>query len=286
MSMSFCCLVLSFNLIKSSNKYFAKMNGILTKLAKSERATVLLRKFHNYVPLLTKNVQVKNPFQIEPIEAENHTLRVHDNTQRQRLYEFGMYVGLCLPKFVQKVQMQHTDELEILVVPEGLNQVLSFMKLHQHACFYQCSSATAIDVPSRVFRFEVCYNILSFRFGERARVKTYTDELTPLHSAYNVWKSCQWYEREIYDMFGIVYTHHPDLRRILTDYGFQGHPLRKDFPLVGYIEVRYDDELKKLVYEPMEYPQEAREYELQTPWHYLTNFHDGYNAPKKDDKKK
>ncbi|CAG4979154.1 unnamed protein product [Parnassius apollo] len=190
-----------------------------------------------------------------------------------------------MPKFVQKVQMQHTDELEILVAPEGLFPVLSFMNLHQHACFNQCSSATAIDVPSRVYRFEVVYNILSLRFGERARVKTYTDEVTPLRSAYELWKGCNWQEREIYDMFGIIFTHHPDLRRILTDYGFKGHPLRKDFPLVGYTEVRYDDGLKKLVYEPVEYAQEMRSYQLNSPWNYLKTFHEEYNAapvPKKE----
>lgn len=261
------------------------MNSFLRKLARSPLPTILGRKLHTNFCFLAKDatgkdVQVKNPFHIEPIEYESHTLRRHDNAKRQRLYEFGMYVAACLPKYVQKVQMQHTDELEILVAPEGLFPVLNFMRLHQHACFNQCSSATAIDVPSRMYRFEVCYNILSIRFGERARIKTYTDELTPLRSGFGVWGSCQWYEREIYDMFGVVFTHHPDLRRILTDYGFTGHPLRKDFPLVGYIEVRYDDDLKKLVYEPVEFPQEARQYELQTPWHYLNSFHEGYNSPK------
>ncbi|XP_045492161.1 NADH dehydrogenase [ubiquinone] iron-sulfur protein 3, mitochondrial-like [Colias croceus] len=226
------------------------------------------------------DVQIGNPFCLEPIEYESRTFKKHNNERRQRLYEFGLYVAACMPKFVQKIQMQHTDELEILCAPEGFHPVLSFLRLHQHACFGTCSAATAMDVPSREFRFEVIYCILSLRFGERVRVKSYTDELTPVESAYDLWHGVNWFEREIYDMFGIIFRNHPDLRRILTDYGFQGHPLRKDFPLTGYIEVRYDDELKKLVYEPVEFAQEMRSYELESPWNYMKNFHEGYNNPK------
>lgn len=254
------------------------MNYLLPKLVKSNLARALTRKVHTSVSVLDK--QAPNPFQIEPIDQPNHTLRCHDNERRQRLYEFGIYVATCLPKYVQKVQIQHTDELEILVAPAGMFQVMTFMRCHQHACFAQCVNATSIDVPSRQYRFEVSYDLISFRFSERARLKTYTDELTPLRSGFGVWRACSWFEREIYDLFGVVFTHHPDLRRVLTDYGFTGHPLRKDFPLVGYIEVRYDDELKKLVYEPMEYPQESRQYDLQTPWHYLNRFHIPYNERK------
>lgn len=234
------------------------------------------------------DVQIGDPFCLKPIEYESHTLRKHDNFRRQRLYEFGLYVAACMPKFVQKIQIQHTDELEILTSPEGLFPVLSFMAHHQHACFNQCSYATAIDVPSREYRFEIAYCLLSMRFGERARVKSYTDEVTPFHSAYSLWGNCNWLEREIYDMFGIIFTNHPDLRRILTDYGFVGHPLRKDFPLTGYIEVRYDDELKKIVYEPVEFAQEMRNYQLNSPWNYSSHFHEGYNCPvpEKTDEKK
>ncbi|XP_072938087.1 NADH dehydrogenase [ubiquinone] iron-sulfur protein 3, mitochondrial-like [Epargyreus clarus] len=232
------------------------------------------------------NVQIGNPFCLEPIATESHTLRKHDNHRRQTVYEFGLYVAACMPKYVQKVQMQHTDELEILVAPEGIHPVLSFLRYHQHACFEQCSAATGMDVPSRVYRFEVIYFLLSLRFGERVTVKTYTDELTPLRSACSLWRGCNWFEREIYDMFGVIFTHHPDLRRILTDYGFVGHPLRKDFPLTGYIEVRYDDELKKLVYEPVEYAQEYRRFQLESPWNYMNNFHEGYNCPMPPPQKK
>ncbi|XP_028156200.1 NADH dehydrogenase [ubiquinone] iron-sulfur protein 3, mitochondrial-like [Ostrinia nubilalis] len=243
--------------------------------------TIIKRKLYTSYTLCNKkcNVQVNDPVRLKPIETKAYTLRKHNNPRRQKLYEFGLYVAACMPKYVQKIQMQHCDELEILVAPEGLFPVLSFLCHHQHACFNVCSAATAIDVPSREYRFEVVYMLLSMRFGERARVKTYTDELTPLHSAYSLWKVCNIWEREIYDMFGVIYTHHPDLRRILTDYGFTGHPLRKDFPMVGYTELRYDDELKKIVYEPVEFAQEYRRFQLESPWNYLKNFHEGYNDP-------
>ncbi|XP_041975403.1 NADH dehydrogenase [ubiquinone] iron-sulfur protein 3, mitochondrial-like [Aricia agestis] len=247
-----------------------------------KRYNLNLKRFlHGNNQQWNKEQEKENPFCLEPIDQAAITLRKHDNRRRQSLYNFGLYVASCMPKYVQKIQLQHTDELEILIAPEGLYPVLSFMAHHQNSCFNQCSEATAIDVPKRAYRFEVVYNLLSLRYGERARVKTYTDELTPLHSSYSLWKCCNWYEREIYDMFGIVFTNHPDLRRILTDYGFKGHPLRKDFPLVGYTEVRYDDELKKIVYEPVEYAQEVRLFNLESPWNYMKNFHEGYSDPPK-----
>lgn len=260
----------------------------ITKLISRNCITSILRRqFH-----LTKRclqdedqcMQTDNPLSLEPIESDARTLKKHDNATRQRLYEFGLYVAACMPKFVQKIQLQHNDELEILVAPEGLFPVLSFMCHHQNACFNACSATTAIDVPSRKYRFEVIYCLLSLRYGQRARVKTYTDELTPVHSATSLWQICNYFEREVYDMFGIIFTHHPDLRRILTDYGFQGHPLRKDYPLVGYTEVRYDDELKKIVYEPVEFAQEIPSYRLESPWNYYNNFHEGYNNPKSEKK--
>ncbi|XP_068626462.1 NADH dehydrogenase [ubiquinone] iron-sulfur protein 3, mitochondrial-like [Battus philenor] len=263
------------------------MKFLLSALCKKTFEYTFRRSLHKTCYKLDKgSVEKAKEFILEPIERPSCTLRKHDNTRRQTLYEFGMYVASCMPKFVQKIQLQHNDELEILVAPEGLFPVLSFMRFHQNACFNQCSSATAIDVPSRTYRFEVVYNILSLRYSERARVKTYTDEVSTLHSGYHLWRVCNWYEREIYDMFGIIFTHHPDLRRILTDYGFKGHPLRKDFPVAGYTEVRYDDGLKKLVYEPVEFAQEMRSYELASPWNYLKNFHADYNAPPAPPKKK
>ena len=116
-------------------------------------------------------------------------------------------------------------------------------------------------------RFEIVYNLLSLRFNSRVRVKTYTDELTPIDSVNDIFKAANWNEREIWDMFGVFFSNHPDLRRILTDYGFEGHPLRKDFPLSGYVECRYDDELRRVVQEPVELAHEFRKFDLAAGLH-------------------
>lgn len=120
---------------------------------------------------------------------------------------------------------------------------------------------TAVDFPTRDQRFEVVYNLLSVRHNARIRVKTYADEATPVPSITSLYDGANWYEREVYDMFGVFFVDHPDLRRILTDYGFDGHPLRKDFPLTGYTEIRYDEEKKRIVVEPLELTQAFRNFE-------------------------
>ena len=165
------------------------------------------------------------------------TVRKFDPVQRETLTDFGKYVAECMPKYVQKVQLTAGDELEILIAPEGLLPVMSFLKDHHNAQFANLVDIAGVDMPTREYRFEVVYNLLSLRYNARIRVKTYTDEMTPLDSIDEVFKAANWYEREIWDMFGVFFANHPDLRRILTDYGFEGHPLRKDFPLSGYIEV-------------------------------------------------
>ena len=159
--------------------------------------------------------------------------------QRENLTDFGKYVADCMPKYVQKVQLTAGDELEVLISPEGIIPVLSFLKDHHNAQFTNLVDIAGVDMPTRECRFEVVYNLLSLRYNARIRVKTYTDEMTPLDSCNDVHKAANWYEREIWDMYGVFFSNHPDLRRILTDYGFEGHPLRKDFPLSGYIEVRF-----------------------------------------------
>jgi NADH dehydrogenase (ubiquinone) Fe-S protein 3 len=123
------------------------------------------------------------------------------------------------------------------------------------------SDITAVDYPTRSQRFEVVYNMLSVRHNARIRVKTYCDEATPVPSLCGLYDGANWYEREVYDLFGVFFTGHPDLRRIMTDYGFDGHPLRKDFPLTGYTEIRYDEEKKRIVVEPLELTQAFRNFE-------------------------
>merc|ERR1711953_979066 len=200
------------------------------------------------------------------------TIRKFDPVQRETLTDFGKYVAECMPKYVQKVQLTAGDELEILIAPEGLLPVMSFLKDHHNAQFANLVDIAGLDMPTREYRFEVVYNLLSLRYNARIRVKTYTDEMTPLDSIDEVFKAANWYEREIWDMFGVFFANHPDLRRILTDYGFEGHPLRKDFPLSGYIEYRYDDEKKRVVQEPVELAQEFRKFDLTAPWEQFPNF--------------
>ncbi|XP_037075950.1 NADH dehydrogenase [ubiquinone] iron-sulfur protein 3, mitochondrial-like [Pollicipes pollicipes] len=189
-----------------------------------------------------------------------------DPAQKRTLSDFGKYVAECLPKYVQRVQITSGNELEVLIAPEGVVPVLQFLKDHHNAQFVNLADICGMDVPSRHYRFEVIYNLLSLRFNSRIRVKTYTDELTPIESANEVFKAANWYEREVWDMYGVFFSNHPDLRRILTDYGFEGHPFRKDFPLSGYVEVRYDDEAKRVVVEPVELAQEFRKFDLESPW--------------------
>src|SRR3974377_1426854 len=134
-------------------------------------------------------------------------------------------------------------------------------------CLFWCLiDVTAVDWPSRERRFDVVYHFLSPKHNARIRIKIETDEATPVLSVIEVFPNADWYEREIYDLYGVVFTGHPDMRRILTDYGFEGHPLRKDFPLTGFVEVRYDDELQRVVYEPVRLTQEFRNFDFLSPW--------------------
>uniref|UniRef100_A0A8B9G7X2 NADH dehydrogenase [ubiquinone] iron-sulfur protein 3, mitochondrial n=2 Tax=Amazona TaxID=12929 RepID=A0A8B9G7X2_9PSIT len=194
------------------------------------------------------------------------TVRPKNEVEQKQLCAFGEYVAEIMPKYIQQVQVTCFNELELLIHPDGIIPVLTFLRDHTNAQFKSLADLTAVDVPSRQYRFEIVYNLLSLRFNSRIRVKTYTDELTPIDSAVSVHKAADWYEREVWDMFGVFFANHPDLRRILTDYGFEGHPFRKDFPLSGYVEVRYDDEVKRVVAEPVELAQEFRKFDLNSPW--------------------
>ncbi|KAI9682386.1 MAG: NADH-ubiquinone oxidoreductase 30.4 kDa subunit, mitochondrial [Caeruleum heppii] len=176
------------------------------------------------------------------------------------LHTYGQYILSCLPKFVQQFSVWK-DELTIYIPPSGVIPVISFLKYHTAAEFTQVTDITAVDYPTRDQRFEVVYNLLSIRHNSRIRVKTYADEATPVPSITSLYDGANWYEREVYDLFGVFFTGHPDLRRIMTDYGFDGHPLRKDFPLTGYTEIRYDEEKKRIVVEPLELTQAFRNFE-------------------------
>lgn len=158
------------------------------------------------------------------------------------------------------------DELSITIHSKDVKKVLSFLKNHTYSQYEVLIDIVGVDYPSRKERFEVNYLLLSIRYNARIIVKCSVDEVTPIESVTSLYKGADWQEREVYDMFGIYFTGHPDLRRILTDYGFTGHPLRKDFPLTGYTEVRYDDTEKRVLYEPLELSQEFRSFNLASPW--------------------
>ncbi|WP_309084873.1 NADH-quinone oxidoreductase subunit C [Chelativorans sp.] len=157
-------------------------------------------------------------------------------------------------------------ELTLFVEPGDIIDVLTFLKTDVQCQFFAFVDICGVDYPAREKRFEVVYHLLSPRQNQRIRVKVSTDEETPIPSVIEVFPAANWYEREVYDLYGVLFTDHPDLRRILTDYGFEGHPLRKDFPLTGFVEVRYDDEAKRVIYEPVELRQEFRNFDFLSPW--------------------
>ena len=157
-------------------------------------------------------------------------------------------------------------ELTLNVAAGDIVEVLTFLKRDVQCQFISIIDVCGADYPARLRRFDVVYHLLSPRQNIRIRVKVQTDEDTPVPSVTSVYPGADWFEREAYDLYGILFTGHPDLRRLLTDYGFEGHPLRKDFPLTGFVEVRYDDEVKRVVYEPVELKQEFRNFDFLSPW--------------------
>jgi len=157
-------------------------------------------------------------------------------------------------------------ELTISVASEIIVEILTALRDDAELQFVSFVDLAGVDYPAREKRFDVVYHLLSPRKNTRIRVKLATDEDTPVPSISDVFPAATWFEREAYDLFGILFAGNPDLRRILTDYGFQGHPLRKDFPLTGFVEVRYDNEQRRVVYEPVKLAQEFRNFDFESPW--------------------
>ena len=185
------------------------------------------------------------------------------------LTELGGHVEAALPDHVVAVE-QALGELAVHVRRESVVRVLTFLRDDPNCLFKVLVDVCGVDHPDRPERFDVVYNLLSLTQNLRIRVKTTTDEDNPVPSAVPVFSAAGWWEREAWDLFGILFSDHPDLRRILTDYGFEGHPLRKDFPLTGYVEVRYDEEEKRVVYEPVKLVQEFRTFDFVSPWEKMT----------------
>jgi NADH-quinone oxidoreductase subunit C len=183
----------------------------------------------------------------------------------EALNDLGDYISAAHAQRVSGFEIL-ADELIIRCNRDAVRKVLTFLRDDQNCQFKQLVDLTAVDYPAREERFDVVYNLLSLKLNQRIRVKISCDETSMVPSAFEIFSAAIWFEREVWDMYGIFFAEHPDLRRLLTDYGFEGHPLRKDFPLTGYFEVRYDETQKRVVYEPVNLTQEFRSFDFMSPW--------------------
>lgn len=179
--------------------------------------------------------------------------------------QLGEAIVAALPGVVSAASVAF-GELTVTVEPAGLIEAVTYLR-DDPACRFVCFiDLTAVDYPTREPRFDVVTHLLSPQHNRRIRIKVGTNEETPVASLSGLFPAANWFEREAYDLFGVFFSGHPDLRRLLTDYGFDGHPLRKDFPMTGFVEVRYDDEQKRVVYEPVQLAQEFRSFDFLSPW--------------------
>jgi NADH-quinone oxidoreductase subunit C len=181
------------------------------------------------------------------------------------LEDLGETIRAALPQAVTGAKVAY-GELTLEADAAQIVAVLKHLRDDPACLFRNIIDICGVDYPGREKRFDVVYHLLSPKWNRRIRVKVQTDETTPVPSATDVFPGALWFERETYDLFGVLFTGHPDLRRLLTDYGFDGHPLRKDFPTSGFVEVRYDDEVKRVVYEPVRLAQEFRQFDFLSPW--------------------
>ncbi|TDK36979.1 NADH-quinone oxidoreductase subunit C [Rhizobium deserti] len=183
----------------------------------------------------------------------------------EALNELSTYIREARPALVAGAEIAYGD-LNLVAEPEAIVPLLTFLRDDPRCAFISFIDICGVDYPAREKRFDVVYHLLSPRHNLRIRIKVAVGEDEAVPSACDVYPGADWFEREAWDMYGIIFTGHPDLRRILTDYGFEGHPLRKDFPTTGYVEVRYDDSAKRVVYEPVELRQEFRSFDFLSPW--------------------
>ena len=183
----------------------------------------------------------------------------------QALQDLGDYIQGAMQGALLQATQDH-DELILVCPPDRLVRLMRLLRDDASCLFKVLIDICGVDYPERGKRFDVVYNLLSLRHNQRVRVKVpcAEDDLVP--SVSSVYSAAGWYEREAWDLYGIMFADHPDLRRLLTDYGFEGHPLRKDFPLTGFVEVRYDDEVKRVVYDPVRLAQEFRNFDFLSPW--------------------
>ena len=178
-------------------------------------------------------------------------------------------LGQMIVDALPEAALEHAvsfNQLTVTVKAEKIVDVVKFLRDASDCRFVNITDITAVDYPGREKRFDVVYNLLSPTMNMRIRLRAEADETTQVPSIINVFPGADWFEREVYDLYGVIFTGHPDMRRILTDYGFEGHPLRKDFPLTGFVEVRYDDQEKRVLYEPVRLNQEFRKFDFLSPW--------------------
>ncbi|MBY0355583.1 MAG: NADH-quinone oxidoreductase subunit C [Rickettsiales bacterium] len=183
----------------------------------------------------------------------------------EKLNALGEHVKSALSAAVLNVEIIR-HELIITIDRTSVIAALTFLRDDAACRFVQLVDVCGVDYPAKAERLCVVYNLLSLVHNQRIRVKVWTDENTPVASVVEVFPAAGWFEREVWDMYGVYFDGHPDLRRILTDYGFDGHPLRKDFPLTGYVEVRYDPEQQRVIYEPVKLTQSFRKFDFLSPW--------------------
>ena len=183
----------------------------------------------------------------------------------EKLSALAAHIAAALPGKVTGHSITH-GELTLQAEAASILDVLTFLQSDAECQFWNFIDVCGVDYPARENRFEVVYHLMSPRLVQRIRVKIHTDAETPVPSATKLYPGADWFEREAYDMYGILFTGHHDLRRLLTDYGFEGHPLRKDFPLTGFVEVRYDGIEKRVLYDKVKLPQEFRNFDFLSPW--------------------
>lgn len=187
----------------------------------------------------------------------------------QALNDLGDYIAGLIADSLEEHRLIN-DELVLIARPETLRKVMRFLRDDSQCQFKLLVDVCGVDYPEREQRFEVVYNLLSISHNQRIRVKVSVSEDEPVPSVAPLYPTANWFEREVWDLYGVFFAEHPDLRRILTDYGFEGHPLRKDFPLTGHVEVRYDEEQKRVVYEPVRLTQDFRSFDFLSPWEGMT----------------
>jgi len=187
----------------------------------------------------------------------------------QALEDLGAHIAASMTSAIEAHEVAH-GELNIIAHADQIYAVIKFLRDDPRCRFTTMIDICGVDYPERTKRFDVVYHLLSMHLNHRVRIKIATDDQTPVASIASIYPCADWFEREAFDMYGVLFSNHPDLRRILTDYGFEGFPLRKDFPLSGHVEVRYDSEQQRVVYEPVKLTQAFRNFDFMSPWEGMT----------------